>query len=220
MVNEKAIEKIKKLLTKADSNKNDSECEVESAALMAQRLMAKYDIDISEIELKEIQEIVHGELDITKHRSWKFRLANVIADNFRCKVYAEREGRPLKRFLRFVGHKSDVAIANEMYTFLYKIGNRNATKLEKRIREEQGTAKGVYMSYVEGFVLGLKEKLEAQCRVLMVVVPPDVEDEFNKTVSGITGKGLSSRTTKKYDGQAYAQGRYDGKNSINRTELK
>jgi len=217
MDNERIVDKIKKLLAKADSNKNSNEHEVEAAALMAQRLMAKYGVDVDEIDLQEMQEIVTGELNISKHRSWKYRLSGVIADNFRCKKYFTTRKGSCK--LKFIGQKHDVAIANEMYVFLYKIGHRNASKLEKKIREECGTAKGVYISYTEGFVNGLREKLEEQCRALMIITLPEVEAEYQEIAKGFEGKGLRTRTTDKFNQKAYVQGKYDGKYSLNRTEF-
>ena len=36
----------------------------------------------------------------------------------------------------------------------------------------------------------------------------------------VTGKGLSARTTDEFNQEAYVQGRYDGKYTLHRTELK
>lgn len=211
------VEKIKKLLAKADKNKNDSGREVEVATLMAQRLMVKYDIEQNEIDLEKSQEIVEGDISIGKHRSWKYKLIWVIADNFRCKHSFYGEGQSLR--LRFYGCKNDVAIANELYTFLYKVGNRNAVRIANEVRKQKGNAKGVYNSYTEGFVNGLSEKLEEQCRALVIVISPAVEKGFEEySKEFIVHKSRESKL-EEFNGEAYAKGLYDGKYSLNRQEL-
>lgn len=214
---EDAVEKIKKLLEKANKEKNDSQAEIEAAALMAQRLMAKYDVNIDEIDLKEIHEIVHGELDIRKYRSWKFSLAHLIGDNFRCEHYFSGG----YKWLRFMGHSSDVAIANEMFVFLYKIGNRNALRLERQVRKQAGSAIGVYQSYVQGFVQGLKEKLDEQCRALMLVIPDDVKLAYEEKRKGFAKnkRSVFTRYAETLIHEAYIKGQYDGKYALYRTEL-
>jgi len=83
----------------------------------------------------------------------------------------------------------------------------------------KGNAKGVYVSYTDGFVHGLKEKLEEQCRTLALIIPPDVVKEYKEySKDFVVHKSRKSRT-KVFDEEAYVKGLYDGKYSLHRQEL-
>ena len=90
-MNEKIIEKIKKCLELA--NNNPSAEEAKSAALMAQKLLAKYNISMSDIEdvaQEQIEESPVWFKDLVTWgvvRGWKYELAEIVASNFRCKRF-------------------------------------------------------------------------------------------------------------------------------------
>lgn len=69
-MNEKIIEKIKKCLELA--NNNPSEEEAKSAALMAQKLLAKYNISMSDVEdvSSECEEVVENAVWFKNLVSW------------------------------------------------------------------------------------------------------------------------------------------------------
>lgn len=64
-------------------------------------------------------------------RGWKYELAEIVASNFRCKHFFYG-----KQAAVFYGHKTDVQVAKEIYTFLFKNGDKLANKLVyKTIRD-------------------------------------------------------------------------------------
>lgn len=85
--NESIIQKIKGLLAIANDHKNVEECQ--TAFVMAQKLMIKYEISSSEIlDQKSNETVSKGQ--VTAHKTlfwWERQLANVIADNFRVTWY-------------------------------------------------------------------------------------------------------------------------------------
>ena len=87
MCNEKIIDRIKKLLATA-SDKGATENEAMIAALKAQELMAKYNIELSEVQLEEDKdEIVKLPTETGTGNKWKFVLAHTVADNFCCRHF-------------------------------------------------------------------------------------------------------------------------------------
>ncbi len=89
--NEKILEKIRKVLAKA--NNNPSAEEAETAMLIAQRIMVENNLCMDDVILTEGSEIKKEAVEVTM--SDKMRLAwcekdltNVIAKNFRCKSFS------------------------------------------------------------------------------------------------------------------------------------
>ena len=117
-MNEKIIEKIRKLLEMTQEN-GASENEAMVAALRAQELMAKYNIDLIDVQgvhtLEE--EICDIMIDMTEYEhvstKWSIRLAGIIAGNFRCKVYTIG-----KSAVVFYGFKTDAKIASDVFKIL------------------------------------------------------------------------------------------------------
>ena len=83
MTNQEVIDKVKKLLALSES---DNENEAKSALLMAQKLMAKYNINVETTG----EETIAYSKEICQHRydaAYRKPLGRVIADNFRCEMY-------------------------------------------------------------------------------------------------------------------------------------
>lgn len=127
---ERYIDKIRKLFALAGNN--PSEEEAASAALQPQRLMAKYSIDPSEVEggvdtaKQKIIEVVTETMRDT--RTWRFHLARVVAEAFRCEVFQScvyEGGRKLPRLV-FYGYECDAQAAALTFNYLYKAGTRLA----------------------------------------------------------------------------------------------
>lgn len=137
-MNEKIIEKIKKCLELA--NNNPSEEEAKSAALMAQKLLAKYNISMSDVEdvAIECEEIVENMIRFDTlvnwgtARAWKYELADIVAKNFKCKHFFYG-----KRAVVFYGHKTDTDVAVQVYTFLFKNGDKLANRLAHKAKREK-----------------------------------------------------------------------------------
>lgn len=206
MTSEKILTKIKNLLDLANNNPNENEAI--AAALKAQELMAKYEIDSSAIydTEKEEKKIFHATYaDNGKHemKKWKSALSGVIARNFCCEVYFRGKS------VVFYGYKKDAKIAVEVFGFLYEAGNKFAVRYYNKCRKEGKNTQGVMNTYLMGFVAGIKEVLDKQCTALMIVVPKEVKDSFQVMTSGWKHKSANLKMTA--DSNTYAQGKIDGK---------
>lgn len=206
---EKMIEKVKKILALAENN--PSQEEALSAALQAQRLMAKYNIHEDDVELDEIKE---NEIDSVfseqKHdssfHSWRKQLATVVAKNFRCKCYLRRGD------VVFRGFKADAEIALEVYLTLYAIGDKLGSQKYKEELARTGSGKGVYTSFTLGFVLGVEEALNQQCTALLVITPKAVEEEWEQFSAGFGKSKATSTRVNNYD--AFSSGKTEGKAAV------
>lgn len=206
MDNEKVIEKIRKILEL--SKNNPSKEEAEAAALQAQKLLAKYHIDMQDVEVFEGEDDITEETtDVGGTKKWRFILAQVVADNFRCKMYSNNN------CVTFYGHSTDVTVAKETYEYLFKVAHKQACHERDAVHRVYGTSAGIYGSYCSGFARGVKDALDAQCTALMIVVPQEVEEgfaemtkNFRTRTNTITNRGNLGRMQEAKD-SGYTSGR-------------
>lgn len=207
----KIIDKIQKLLALAGNN--PSQAEAESAALMVQRLIAKYNIDMNNISNEEqiqykLLKAVHS-----NNEGYRSHLAVVIADNFRCKPIL------VGSTIHFFGREGDVDACVEVFNYLYRVSHNKGLKLEREARKNGKNTHGVANTYWTGFIIGIKESLDKQCKALMIVTPQDVKDKFQEKFSNAKeGKRFGSRNTG-FDKRAYETGYMDGKSAMDKRSL-
>lgn len=205
MANEKILGKIKNLLDLANNNPNENEAM--AAALKAQELMAKYNIDSSAIDTdKSEKEFFHATYkDTGKHemKKWKVTLSSIIARNFCCRLYFSGSS------VVFYGYKKDAQIAVEVFRFLYEAGNKFAVRYYTKCKKEGKNTKGIMNMYLQGFCAGIKEVLDRQCTALMIVIPKEVNESFENMTAGWKSKNTHINVSN--DAAAYAQGKIDGK---------
>lgn len=209
---EEMLEKIKKLLALGDASKNNSEEEAQSAMLMAQKLMAKYDISAEEVEGKEEELYSHEMCEHKWDYAYRIPLAQVLAKNFRCMLYLKGKG------IVFMGHSSDAKICKATFEFAYQFIMRKGNALYNKRYSMGQVTKGVFNSYAQGFIAGLQEAFDVQCQALAIVTPQDVVDEFKNMSKGWNtrkGKGLNGT-----DAECYREGKRDGKEFMNKKKLK
>ncbi len=212
MENEKIIAKIKKLFALASNNPSEEEAKL--ASLKAQELLAQYHIEYADVEcidLDEVEEIDEVSVELPP-KKWKYQLAGIVAKNFRCRHFYCGKYR-----LIFYGHKTDATIAAETYKYLFDIGNRLGNKLAREARRTRGYADNVYNSCVVGFCAGIRDALAEQSKALMVIVPEDVNTNYETRISGARTMHLSS--VRAYNGEAYETGRKLGYNAMKRNTL-
>ena len=192
--NSKIVERIAKVLAKAKNNPSEEECQ--SALALAQKLMAEYNIELSDVEgmarmRRKRQVTQDGALKQKRYEWWMKSLAPIIADNFRCKCFLDIDVDSW-RTATFVGFKEDVSIANLAFTqtvdVIWFLQRKFFLKIRKEYKKETGVKlnawelKGRVNTYIAGFLKGLKEKLEEQrasnVYALVLVVPQEVEEEF------------------------------------------
>lgn len=178
----KIIAKIQGLLKLAQDNPDDEEGQ--TALLMAQRLLLKYNLS-----METVQDRSNKDKDVIKESMtekvsrmpwWKMKLHAILATNFRCKSIRTRNFVSRKTYLRFVGYEADVKFAAEIYeaTLMY------LDYRLKRIREQH---MGVEYknSYLLGFLSGIEERFKKQVESLnefslVLQVPVEVEKKYEK----------------------------------------
>lgn len=201
------IEKIRKILALAENNPEKNEAI--AAALHAQKLMAKYHIEQSELgqELKEenidsLECVLSG-----KTMKWRLGLAAIIGRNFRCRVYLNYAGN-----VTFYGFEEDAKIAREVFISLYNIGVKLSNKMKREARKETGTASGVRNTFCLGFVDGIRAELEKQCTALMIVVPKEVDEKYKEQFTFTRTTSTSMKVSS--DREMYNKGFQEGRDAI------
>lgn len=214
MVEESILLKIKKALALA--NDSDSN-EAQTAMLMAQRLMAKHGIDISEVEEVEQQtKEVDDETIVGRGRtpSWKKRLASVIAENFRCTNYTRTWGG--KSSIHFIGLKGDIEIAKSVFEFAVGVLETTCSAYINNIKKQgvEFDAYGLRNDFRIGFINGLKQKYKEQVEQLnlslVLVQDALVIQEVEK--KGLRTIRVGNNARRSGDKDAYNNGFNTGKN--------
>lgn len=214
---EKIIQTIRKILEL--SKNNPSEEEAKAAALKAQELLAKYHIDMKEVEsidIDTIESIDEVRVDLPA-KKWKYKLAQIVANNFRCKHFYIG-----KSTLVFYGHKTDAEIASETFKYLFNVGNKLAGREVDRVFKETGTSANVYNSFVAGFCAGIEEGLSQQCLALMIIVPEDVKTSFAEKAKnfGKLNCGAMRIGGNEHCREAYESGKTEGRHAVRSKQLK
>lgn len=203
------LKKIEKLLALAGNNPNKNEAV--SAALKAQELMAKHNIEPVQVQdtdhgheiTREIYKMKNSSHNVSK---WKYTLANIIAKNFCCKTYAIN-----RKDIVFYGYEKDAKIALEVFRFLFETGNRLAERYYRKSKKEGKETRGILNTYLTGFCDGIREVLDRQCTSLMLVIPKAVEDAY-KEHSRDFGN-ISNRLNASRDRKAYRTGKQEGRDT-------
>ena len=213
MVKEDILRKIKDLLALGDSARNNSEEEAKAAMLMAQKLMAKYDISAEEVEDEEEEQYSH---EVCEHKwdyAYRVPLANVLAKNFRCMVYFRGKS------VVFMGHPSDAKICRATFEFAYKFIQKKGNAVYNKRYSMGYPTKGVFNSYAHGFIVGLQEAFDVQCQALAIVTPPDVIDEFKNLTKDWGTKKSKDISGDVRDYETWSEGKRDGKKFMDKEKL-
>lgn len=182
MSTEQIIEKVAKLL-KLSKDKGATDAEAMSALAMAQKLMAKHNIEASDLEvIEEEQPIIRVYCEHKWNAGFRQQLGAIISANYRCKCYISGG------IVVFLGHKEDAWIAKQAFEFAYRFIYKRGNQEYERVKKEGYDGSGVFNSYAIGFLKGLNEVLAAQSKALMIVVPQDVIDEYSN-ISFRKGRG-------------------------------
>lgn len=211
MTREDALNLVQKLFNLGDKERNNSDQEAEAAILKAQKLMAKYDISLEEVQEEKGPEYSMERCEYKWDYGYRVPLAQVLAKNFRCEFFMHGKS------IVFMGHKLDATICKQTFEFAYKFIMKRGNQEYNRRYEMGYKTRGVFNSYAQGFILGLKRSLDAQCVALALVTPPDVTAKF---------KEMSERwDTKKTkmgdvtDGETFNKGYQEGKTFLQKTQL-
>ena len=216
MADAKIVEKIAALLAKTVDN-GASEQEAIAAAKMAQKLMAKYQVDA--VTFEEKKEDVNDEMfGVT--RNWQASLANVIAKNTCCRVI--RTNNPNKRrgsAILFFGRDSDRKTAVGMWKMFAELIRQGIQRAKQAAMSRYGYANTVESSYAMRYIQAINEELGVQCRALTLVVPEEVDDAVHKKFPKLTTKTISYRVNSAGT-MAGSMGYRDGKSAASTKRLR
>lgn len=211
MNNEKALDRIKKLLRLARDS-GATQAEAESALLQAQRIMAEHGFEDGEVlETAAPEEaILDEDVAVVRRREfWRGRLAVTVARNFRCKMYWRSRPDGLNG-VHFLGRKGDVAIAREVYVAAQEVALQQARSF-LAVNRGGLVARNAFLA---GFAEGLAAKFDEQVAVmkaagtsLAVVADAGVEAKYDE-LELRTGKRSSARLS---DPSARAAGQQAGR---------
>lgn len=205
--------KIQNLLNKTVEN-GATEEEAKSALLMAQKLMAKYNI---ELEQETGSKGFQCSLEQTKVKAnpRNNSLGNIIAESFAVKgiLFGGRWA--------FFGREANAKAAASALVFIHKTMEAGMRRIcrEHGLETTQRGAAYWYNPYALGFIRGLKEAMAAQTKALCVVVPEDVNTKFNErfpVLNKYQGKGMQYH----HDQAAYDRGQRDGRSAMDRRSLQ
>lgn len=213
MVKEDILRKIKDLLALGDKSRNNSEEEAKAAMLMAQKLMAKYDISAEEVDGEEEEQYAHEMCEHKWDYAYRIPLAHIMGKNFRCMVYSH--GKKVV----FMGHPSDAKICKATFEFAYEFIMKKGSAIYNKRYSMGYPTKGVFNSYAHGFLVGLKDAFDVQCTALAIVTPPDVVDKFNEISKDWATKKRKNIGDDVTDYKTWQEGRRDGKNFMDRDKL-
>lgn len=209
-MDEKTKQKIVKLLALAnDANDEESMSALAKAQeLMLQHNIAEEDVFTYKQEQKK-EKVVNMVIYEGRPQKWIYRLAAIIAKNFRVRYYYV-SGKTIE--LHFVGIVSDVQIAQ--ITFEYARGSASYCARQylqlPEIRRKYKSKWQLKQDYLEGYLKGLSQTFRKQVLTngyeLALQVPEAVQSEVEK-IGLVPGKDTSHNIK---DRQAYYAGYAEG----------
>lgn len=213
--------RIKNLLDLATS---PNEHEAKAALLKAKELMVKYKITEMDLDIKKDQKVIEVVTKYTftqKGEFWIYSLANVIADNYCCKMFCKKEYKAQKMTITFLGLEDDVNLCNTVFEYAVETARRIAKQaLANNMYCSVFTAKQKSMfknSISAGFAVGVGVAYEQQKQEHqdekgwgLMVVGTEATNAFNKMFErGDLRNGKSVKHN--IDPDAYNAGVEEGK---------
>ena len=213
----KIAEKIQHLLDKTVAN-GATEAEAQQALLAAQRLMAKYNVELE--QLSGTDKPIKCSLEISKVKAnpRNNQIQCIIADAFACKPLISGVDRKLMFFGREDNAKAAVS-AMEYVAKVLEAGIRRTCRSYGMDSSQRG-ASDIYNYYAKGFIQGLRDTVAAQTVALAIVVTEDVKEQYNKkfpNLKSYAGKGMQYDVTFR---SAYTKGVEDGRGALAKRSLK
>ena len=208
--------KIAKLLELAKSEANEHEAI--AAAMKAQELLAKYELSEDDIIREEINDSIYEEqVDDVSSTYWDRLLAKAVADNFRCKCFLSYSGwgRRVGKVV-FYGYTRDIAVATTTYRFLKAVAEKLWNTKEYYRCKDRGE-KPHKASYMIGFARGVNDELSKNCVALKLVIPQEVESQFNQEHQLGSGSVYASDN---FNSRLCDTGKKNGRDAVRSTSLQ
>lgn len=177
-INEKSkiIERIQTLMALGDASKNPYEEEVKTALNMAQNLMKKHNLTLSDIEIKKSSDDSIGTTNSTKHGHitwWERELAKLVAKLFNCQ-YLLNQGYYHNNSILFVGFKDEAQLANITFDILQKvISFRSMLKYKGHRLERNAYLSGILQCLTERIQQETFENTTEETNITAIVVAKD-----------------------------------------------
>ena len=206
---DKISNKIKDLMKLAKDSPNDEESQ--TALLLAQKLLLKYNLNLAEINLDQDNSEVGETQANSANRMpwWQVKLHAILARNFRCESVLQRNVSKDKTTLIFFGYESDAKVALDAY-------KATLNYLSYRLEQIRKSKKGVKYknSYLNGFLSGINERFKQQVKELnkfelTLQIPIEVKNELSKQ----NLKDFKQKTPEILNRQAYFTGYQHAKKS-------
>ena len=208
----KIADKIQKLLSLAGNNPSAEEAK--AALLKAQQLMAEY--NMSEADLTGEEQIKYS-LEFCKCRvnPRSKQICVIIANAFACKVIIHMDK------ICFFGREDNAKAAQSAMDYIHRVLERG---MNEEVRKHgfkntsQAGSSMVYNSYARGFIVGLKEELDAQTVALAVIVPEDVKTKFNEKFPRV--RETTCRMKSGHYASAYSNGHKAGHSAMAKRSIE
>ena len=208
----KIADKIQKLLSLAGNNPSAEEAK--AALLKAQQLMAEY--NMTESDLGNGEHIKYS-LEVCKCRvnPRSKQISMIIANAFAVKAIITGNR------LCFFGREDNAIAAKSAMDYTHRVlergMNEEVRKHGFKSTSEAGSSM-VYNAYAHGFIVGLKEELDAQTVALAVVVPEDVKTKFNERFPNLRTTSCRMRSGHYVD--AYQNGHTAGHSAMAKRSIE
>lgn len=215
----KIADKIQHLLDKTVAN-GATEEEAQTALLLSQKLMAKYNIAANELNTGDKPIEYSFEACKVKANPRSKWMSMIIANSFAVRAILCNDGKASRIY--YFGYKANVMAAKSALEFAHKVMEKGMTKacLAKGLEPSEAGASMIYNAYAKGFISALKEAMDAQTVALAVVVPEDVNKAFDeKFPDRQKGKSTSMKMGNN-EWEAFEAGRKDGSQVMNKRSLE
>lgn len=206
----KALDKIKKLFALTSS---PSEGEARNALLVAQKLMAKYGIEESEVSIEDnSDEVLEDEIETkTKGVSTNTSaLVNALSKHYKCVCYLSRRYDGSVS-LKIAGHPQDVEVFKEVALYAINVMEQLFKQFLKT-KDSQSKSQSIKLknTYCAGFTKGIVDALiENENKFALMVMPDNVVMEV---LNGM--RSTKSHKKMAADADAWMKGLSDGKESL------
>ncbi len=134
---DKIIDKVRKMMALAN-DAGASEGERDNALRMAYKLLAKYNLELADVEETSQEEARGLQSVVISSDTWGRSVSNAVASLFFCEYYFERmsAGRSIRH--NFIGKTSNAITAAHMADYLLDSIKKQARKLYKSTTNPQG----------------------------------------------------------------------------------
>lgn len=173
--------------------------EAQTALLKAQALMARHNLRAADLPGRGEPAPEFLDVEAARRRArWRYALAVVVADNFRCMVLSSRRPDGVV-WMQFAGLPADTRMAVAVYRTAALVAERQAREHVAQRRQQRqlsaAVSRRIRQAFLDGFVAGLQEgfarQVEAHDWALVVAPPESVREAVEQATGGRTHKWRS-----------------------------